>query len=207
MKQKNILKLLSQTGAILTNDHFVGTSGLHFDTYVNKDVITQNPKVLDKLAKTLAKKTKGIEFDVIVAPAMGAIILGSYVAFYTETETSVFCEKDSEAKNGFVFKRGYQHLIKGKKVLVVEDILNTGKSSKQTIDTVEEYGGKVVALAALVNRGGVTKKQLGVKRLITLANINLKTYKEKECPFCKAGKPVNTEIGHGAKFLEKLKQS
>ena len=202
MKKKNVKKLLAKSGAILEG-HFVGTSEKHLDTYINKDQITSNPQNLDKLAKALAKKAKQLDVDVVVAPAMGAIVLGSYVAFYMEVNTSVFCEKDESAKNGFVFKRGYDKLLKGKKVLVVEDILNTGKSSKQTIETVREYGGKVVGLASLVNRGGVTKKDLGVKRLITLLKLDLKAYDANNCPLCNSEIPVNTEVGHGTKFLKK----
>ena len=209
MTQENILKFLIDMGVILEG-HFVGTSGKHMSKYVNKDMITENPEKLAQLALLLAIKAEKLDVDVVVSPAMGAIILGNYVAHQMKVEKSIFCEKDESAKNGFVFKRGYDKHLKGKKVIVVEDILNTGGSAKQTIETVREYGGEVVALLALVNRQAMTAADFGVETLITLITGKPGEYdlfEENDCPLCNAGIPVNTEVGHGAKFLEKQENS
>lgn len=200
----NIEKIFKR---VILEGHFVGTSGKHMAKYIQKDMITENPEDLLSLSIELASKIKHINVDVVVAPAMGAIILGNYVAYEMGVKKSIFCEKDKDAKYGFVFKRGYDKHLKGARVVVVEDILNTGGSAKDTIQTVRLYGGEVVALLALVNRNRMTAKDFTVPELITLTTGKegeYSIYEPEKCPLCKKNIPINTDVGHGAKFLEKI---
>lgn len=104
-------------------------------------------------------------------------------------------------RNLFTIKRGQAKHIAGKtKVLVVEDILNTGGSAALTVKAVREAGGEVVAVGALVNRGGVTAEGLGVPYLVSLLNVTMSAWDETECPLC-PDTPINTEVGHGKEFL------
>jgi orotate phosphoribosyltransferase len=106
----------------------------------------------------------------------------------------------------FIIKRNYGKLIKGKKVVVVEDVITTGKSVKGTIEAVTKGGGEVVMVAAICNRGGVTALDLDVPYLHSALNFKFETFDPKSpqgCPICQLGViPINTEFGHGKKFLE-----
>jgi orotate phosphoribosyltransferase len=107
-------------------------------------------------------------------------------------------------KDDFVFRRGYDKLIPGKQVLVVEDVLTTGGTVKKVVGAVRELGGIVVGVGALVNRGGITAKDVGdVPRLGALINITLDVWDEKACPLCEQGVPINTDVGKGREFLDR----
>lgn len=102
---------------------------------------------------------------------------------------------------GFVFKRGYDEVVRGKRTLIVEDILNTGGSVAGVVKLVRETGGEVVGVAALCNRGGVTAASLEVPELHVLLSVQMDRYPEASCPLCAQGRPVNTRVGKGADFL------
>lgn len=89
----------------------------------------------------------------------------------------------------------------GKNVLIVEDIINTGGTVKNIVDLVRSLDGRVFGISAICNRGDATKKSLGVPELISLVNIKLISWPEKECPLCQKGIPVNVEFGKGRYFL------
>lgn len=102
---------------------------------------------------------------------------------------------------GFTLKRGYEKLVYLKKALVVEDVLTTGGSAKKTVEAVRLRGGRVVAVGALCNRGGVSADDVGAPRLESLVSVNLDSWSEAECPLCAEGVPVNVEVGKGRDFL------
>jgi orotate phosphoribosyltransferase len=104
-----------------------------------------------------------------------------------------------------VIKRGYDHLCKFKRVLVVEDILTTGGSVKKVIETARAIPAEVIGVAALCNRGNLTSQELGnVPDLFVLANITLDAWDEKDCPLCKKGVPINTDVGKGLEYQTKI---
>lgn len=103
----------------------------------------------------------------------------------------------------FIIKRGYGNLIADRNVVVVEDIINTGKSVRATVDAVVKAGGKVVMVAAICNRGGMTAEKLGVPHLYCGLDVDFEMFDPEDCPLCRAGTPINTEFGHGKAFLEK----
>lgn len=107
-------------------------------------------------------------------------------------------------KPTFVLKRGFNVDVQGKKVLVVEDILTTGGSAKNTIDAVHAAGGSVVGLGVLANGGGVTAADVGVEKLKALIEVERRVFTEEDCArkgMCAEMIPINTEFGHGAEFL------
>jgi orotate phosphoribosyltransferase len=101
-----------------------------------------------------------------------------------------------------IFRRGYDALVAGRRVLVVEDILTTGGSARTVVQAVEKAGGTVVGVAALCNRGGVTADLLGSPQLYSLASVPLESWSAEECPLCASGVPVNTRLGKGAAFVK-----
>jgi orotate phosphoribosyltransferase len=124
---------------------------------------------------------------------------------------AVYTEKDkgttaNAVESEQIFRRGYDKLIKGKKVLVIEDLTTTGISVKKVVDAVKQAGGKVAAVCVMVNRDpkNVTSKTVGGP-FSSLAVLKAEAFDEKACPLCKKGVPINTNVGHGRKYLEAKK--
>lgn len=196
----NHLKTLKDIGAIIQNSHIIYTSGKHGSAYVNKDAIYPHTRLTCDLCLEIAAHFEDQGVDVVVAPAIGAVILSQWIAFHlSEIEDrevlSVYAEKDGES---FVIKRGYDKLLKDKNCLVVEDILNTGGSALKVVQKVRELGGNVIGVAALCNRGGVTEEDLDdVPELFSLTQIKLEAWDAKDCPLCAKNIPINTSVGKG----------
>lgn len=202
--RNKVIDILTGLGAILTNNHFVGTSGRHFGTYLNKDALFPHTAETSKICALVAQKAKQLQIDVVVAPALGGLILSQWVAHHlsrikNKKILATFTEKTPE--NNQIITRGYDKLIKNRNILVVEDFITTGGSVKKTINSVRKAGGRIVAVCALVNKNprNVSSKNLGVP-LITLADLPIESYDANDCPMCKINQPVNTVLGHGKKF-------
>jgi len=207
----NALDIFKKCGAIITNTHVVYASGRHGDTYINKDSVYPHTDKISALCRTVAEKFEKEEIDVVAGPTVGGVILAQWTAHFLSQMNkkevlAVFAEeittKYGEKKR--TFKRGYDKLIKDKKVLVVEDVLTTGGSVKKVVESAASFGAKVIACAALVNRGGVKDADVGTK-ITALMDISLSSWEEKDCPLCKKGVPVNTDVGKGREFLCRTK--
>ena len=149
------LEILTKTGAILADSHFIGTSGKHFGTYINKDALYPHTMATSRIGELFAGKTDDLEIDVVAAPAMGGIILSTWTAYHLSQHKKkdilgVYTEKD--ATKNQVFTRGYDKLVKGKNVLVIEDLTQTGGSVKKVIESVRNAGGTVVCVCVMVNK-------------------------------------------------------
>lgn len=112
-------------------------------------------------------------------------------------------KNDPKIEGTFKLNRGYDKVVKGKKVLITEDVLTTGGSVAKSITAIQTAGGEVVGVVAICNRGGVTAEQFGVPLLAAFMNIDLPSWTEDECPMCKEGKPINEEVGHGKEYMDK----
>ena len=189
--------ILAESGAILTGSHVVYTSGRHGSAYVNKDAVYPHAARVAELCRLLADAVAGHEIDVVCGPAMGGIILAQWTGHHLG-RPAVYAER---ADGGMVLRRGYDRWIAGRRVLVVEDVLNTGGSVRETVRAVEAAGGRVVVAAALVNRGGVTPADVGVPALVSLLALPLDSWTAAECPLCRTGVPVNTDVGKGREFV------
>lgn len=201
-----VLELLKQKGAVLTDSHFVGTSGKHFATYINKDALYPHTQATSEICRLLAEKVKDLDIDVVVGPALGGIILSTWTAHHLseikgKEILGVYTEKDADKNQ--IFTRGYEKLIAGKKVLVTEDLTTTGGSAKRVVDSVKAAGGIAAAVVVMINKNpkDVTSEYFGVP-FFALDVLEVPTYEEVSCPLCQAGVPINTAIGHGKKFLE-----
>ncbi len=217
MKEEKIIKILKKVHAILTDDHFVYTSGKHGSVYINKDFLYPHTKETSLVGKMFAEKMKNLDIDVVAAPAVGGTILCTWTAYFLsklkkKEILSVYAEKDkgtnaSAIESQLVFKRGYDTFLKGKKVLVLEDLTNTGISVKKTVDAVKSAGGKVAAVCVMVNRNPkeVNEHMMGAP-FYTLGTFPAVAYPANECPLCAKKVPINVKIGHGKKFMEGLKK-
>lgn len=203
MEEAEVLEVYQKVGGFRAG-HFVFVSGLHADTYINKNAVYPYTGEVSKICRGIAEKFKGKGVEVVVGPATGGIILSQWVAHHlTQLEErevySAYADKDGD---GFVIKRGYENIVNGKKTLVVEDLVTTGGSLRKVIEESRRVGGKVVGAVAVVNRGEVTKEAVGnPDEFVSLLNVYLKQWPEAQCDFCKRGIPVNTDIGHGKEFL------
>lgn len=211
MNEKEALKILVHVGAIITDTHVVYTSGKHGTSYVNKDALYPHTISTAHLCRAIAEQFMDDNVETVIAPAIGGVILSQWVAdhlTYTSGHevVAVYAERCEDRKS-FVIKRGYDKFITGKNVLVVEDVLNTGGSARKVVLAAREVGGKVIALGALYNRGGVTPEDVGnVPKLISLVNMKHEAWDEDECARtgpCAKGIPINTDVGKGREFLSR----
>ncbi len=200
-----VIDILIKVGAILPNDHFVGTSGRHLEAYINKDALFPHTAETAKVGKLFAETFKDFDIDVVAAPAMGGIILSQWTAHHlSNIKGKEILGVYAEKKDGdLVFTRGYDKFLHGANVLVIEDLCTTGGSLKKVIDSAKVCGANVVAASVMVNRDPqhVTQAVFGVP-FFPLAEYETTSYSADECPMCKSGIPVNISIGHGKKFVE-----
>jgi orotate phosphoribosyltransferase len=177
MTPDQVLKEFAKAGALLKG-HFVLSSGLHSDTFLQKALVFQDARRTAKLCKALAAKLKEAvpgRIDAIVAPAVGGIVPG-YEMGRAMGLPAMYVERE----NGeFALRRGF-HLDKTMRVLVVEDIVTTGRSSRECIAAIKATGAKVVAEACLIDRSG-GKAKLGVK-LIALATLKIPAWEADKLP-------------------------
>lgn len=201
-----VWKTLEKMGAILRDDHFVYTKGGHGSEYVNKDALFKHPDALKVLCKHIADAFKDHDIEVVLGPAIGGALIAQWVAFLLPQMTgrplvTIYADKED---GGFVLKRGYDAEVPGKKVLVVEDILNTGGTVKQIVELAREHGGTVTAVGAICNRGNVRIADIGhPPKLYSVVSVSMNVYDAGVCPLCAAGKPINTKIGKGAEYVAK----
>jgi len=204
LREKEVAKILGGANAVLTNGHFVYVSGKHGDKYINKDAIYPNINAIRKLCKMWAEDFKDSGVEVVVGPAMGGILLshdtaGELSKILNNDIPGVYAEKNGDG--GFTFTRGYDAFIKGKKVLIVEDVLTTGGSVKKVIDLTRDAGGEIIGLGVIANRGGVKAEDVGVNEINSLMDIQMVTMEASDCTLCKDGIPVNINVGKGKLFL------
>jgi orotate phosphoribosyltransferase len=195
---------LEEIGAIITNDHFVYTSGKHGSVYVRKDLLFAHPTLHYSFCEELSYLCKNLDFEVIIGPAIGGILI-SHLMGLVMLRSSVFAEKDGDE---LIFKRAYEKLIQNKKVLIVEDILNTGSSLKKLIRLVRSHNADIQGVGCFINRGNITAEFLEVPHLYSLAEIALDVYDtttSDPSPLCAKNIPINTTFGHGQKYLENIR--
>jgi orotate phosphoribosyltransferase len=207
----DVISILKKVQAVLTDGHFVYTSGKHGSVYVNKDAVYPHTKEASQIGKLFAQNFKNKNIDVVAAPALGGIILSQWTAYHLsklkkKEVLSVYTEKTAD--NNQIFTRGYDKLVKGKNVLVIEDLTTTGGSVRKVVDTVRATGGKVVGIGVMINRDpkNVTSEVVGGP-FISLGILKAEAFDEKKCPLCKKNVPINTNVGHGKKYLESKKKT
>lgn len=182
MTEKQVIGLFEKHKALLTG-HFRLSSGLHSEKYLQCALILQHPDIAAKLSKELAAKFSKDKIDVVIGPALGGITLAYEVARVIGAR-GLFTERH-EGK--MVLRRGFS-IEKGEKVLVVEDVITTGGSTKEVIDVVKSLGGQVIGVGSIVDRS--SQNLDFAAPFVSLAKINIETFEEKDCPLCKKKIPV-----------------
>ncbi len=179
--KEQLLQEFIDAKAILKG-HFVLSSGLHSDTYMQCARVLMDPKRAEKLCQALAQKIEnqlGKNFaDIVVSPAMGGVVIGYELARALNLE-AIFCER---VNGSFELRRGFE-IKENARVLIVEDVITTGKSSLETFELVKKLGGKIVAEAALINRSGLDDLTQVLKvPAITLLKLDIRTFDKDNIP-------------------------
>ena len=196
MNHDDILKEFIAAQAILKG-HFILSSGLHSDTYMQCARVLMDAKRAERLCKALADKIRGelkTPIDIVVSPAMGGVVVGYEMGRQLDLP-AIFCER---VDGKFALRRGFA-LEKGMKALVVEDVVTTGKSSLESYACIREAGAEVVAEASLVDRSnGEAQKTLGVP-LISLLTIEVLTFAADAVPAALKNTPA---VKPGSRWLK-----
>jgi|TARA_B110000444_G_scaffold260194_1_gene306294 orotate phosphoribosyltransferase len=176
LSYKDSLKILKETNALI-DGHFILSSGLHSPQYVQCAQLLSKPFKSEQLCISLAEKiTKEFnEIDLILSPAMGGVIIGYEMGRLLKKET-IFSER---VNSEFKLRRGFE-IKKNSKVLVVEDVITTGKSSLECSNLIKDFGGNLLGFACLIDRSS-GKSKLN-KKIISQVQIDIPTYKENELP-------------------------
>ena len=177
LSHKKSLNILRKTNALLEG-HFVLSSGLHSTKYIQCAKLLSFPTKAEKICKSLSKKIKKNfkKIDLILAPAMGGVIIGYEIGRLIKKET-IFCER---VKGKFVLRRGF-NIRKGSKVLIIEDVITTGKSSMECVKLIKQAKASLVGFATIIDRS--TKKSLKIKKkIISHLKINVPTFKHNRLP-------------------------
>lgn len=185
MREDEVLEHFREAGALLEG-HFLLSSGLHSPVYLQCARVLMDPARAEKLCAALARKVRdelGTGIDLVVAPAMGGVVVGYEMARQLEVK-GIFTER---VEGSFTLRRGF-HITREARVLMVEDVVTTGLSSRECIDCIHALGGNVVGAACLVDRSG-GKAQVGVP-LVSLLAIDAPTYAADALPRALAAIPA-----------------
>ena len=177
LSHKKSLDILRKTNALLEG-HFVLCSGLHSSKYIQCAKLLSFPHKAEKICKSLASKIKKKfkNFDLILSPAMGGIVIGYEIGRLLKKET-IFCER---VKGKFKLRRGFQ-IKKGSKVLIIEDVITTGKSSMECVKLIKNSKAKLMGFATIIDRS--SKNNLKIKKdIVSHLKISVPTYKKNKIP-------------------------
>ena len=194
LSPKKSLDILKKTNALI-DGHFVLSSGLHSSRYIQCAKLLSHPNLADKICKSLAYKIKKTfkKIDLILAPAMGGIIIGYEIGRILKKET-IFCER---VKGKFTLRRGF-NIRKGMKVLIIEDVITTGKSSLECVRLIKDSKAKLLGFASLIDRS--SKQTLKIrKKIVSQLKISVPTYKKKKLPKNLISIPVTKP---GSRFIK-----
>ena len=182
MIEDEVLEMMRAKGALLTG-HFRLSSGRHSDRFVQKFRLLEDPQDARRVGELLASLfPEG--FEVVAAPAVGAIVLGFSTALAARTR-SIFSER---VDGQMAFRRGF-YLSPGERVLVVEDIITTGGSAREVVELVQRSDALPIGVGALIDRGDPARVPLGIQ-LRALVALEIQSWDPQSCPLCQQGIPL-----------------
>jgi len=194
LSHKKSLNILKKTNALLEG-HFILSSGLHSSKYIQCAKLLSFPHLANEICLSLAKKIKKKfkKIDIILSPAMGGIIIGYEIGRLIKKET-IFCER---VNGKFKLRRGF-NIKKGAKVLIIEDVITTGKSSMECTKLITKSKAKLLGFATIIDRS--TKKSLKIKKkIISHMKIEVPTFKKNDLPEDLKSTPITIP---GSRFIK-----
>ena len=193
LSHKKSLNILKKTNALIEG-HFVLSSGLHSPKYIQCAKLLSFPHLAKDICFSLAKKIKKNfkAIDLILAPAMGGVIIGYEIGKLLKKET-IFCER---VDGKFKLRRGF-HIKRGSRVIIIEDVITTGKSSLECVKLITNAGAKILGFASIIDRS--TKKTLKIKKnIISHLKIDVPTFKKNNLPESLKNTPITVP---GSRFI------
>jgi orotate phosphoribosyltransferase len=182
MTENDVLDLFRHSGALLEG-HFRLSSGLHSDRYLQSALVLQHSDFGEQLGRALAARLEHLQPTAILSPALGGIVIGQEVGRAMHIR-ALFAERQD---GKLTLRRGFS-LVPGDRVVVVEDVITTGGSTRETIAVAEETGARVLGAAAIIDRGG-DPGRLNLP-LQALVRMEVPAYPSESCPLCAKGVPV-----------------
>jgi len=182
MNETEVLDLFRQSGALLEG-HFRLSSGLHSDRYLQSALVLQHPDFAEQLGRALAARLEHLQPTAVLSPALGGIVIGQEVGRALHVR-AIFAERQDGA---LLLRRGFA-LEPSDRVVVIEDVITTGGSTRETIAVAEAAGAHVSAAGAIIDRGAESGA-LGIP-LQALVRMKVPTYPAESCPLCAKGLPV-----------------
>ena len=194
LSHKKSLNILKKTNALLEG-HFVLSSGLHSPKYIQCAKLLSYPSLADKICKSLAKKinNKFKSIDLILAPAMGGVIIGYEIGRLLKVET-IFCER---VNGKFKLRRGF-HIKRGAKVLIMEDVITTGKSSMECVKLITRSKAKLVGFASIIDRSNKKTSKIK-KKVVSHMKVDVPTFKKNNLPDYLESTPITIP---GSRFIK-----
>jgi orotate phosphoribosyltransferase len=183
MTRDDLLNMFRRSGALLEG-HFRLSSGLHSSGYLQCALVLQHPADAGALGRALAERSRGLGATVVLSPALGGIVIGQEVGRGLGVR-AIFAERQ---EGTLMLRRGFT-LADTDRVLVVEDVVTTGGSTRETVQVARAAGAQVVGAAAMVDRNSGPRRDLGVP-FTALLDIELPTYEPTACPLCAQGVAV-----------------
>ena len=186
LSHKKSLNILKKTNALL-DGHFVLSSGLHSSKYIQCAKLLSYPYLAKEICFSLSKKIrkKFKKIDLILSPAIGGIIIGYEIGRILKKET-IFCER---VNGKFNIRRGFK-IKKGSKVLIIEDVITTGKSSLECVNLIKKSKAKLIGFACIIDRSN--KKNLKIKqKIVSQMKINVPTFTKNQLPTSLKSIPVS----------------
>lgn len=183
MNESELLDVMERTGAILRG-HFRLTSGLHSDLYVQKFRLFEQPRLAQSLGEAMAHLYDGA-FDLVASPAVGAVVPGFVTALAADARV-IFAERVNDE---LTFRRGFE-VRPQERVLVVEDVITTGASARAVVELARAAGGKVVGVAAVLDRSDPEHSADVSAPLRVLGRVAADSWEESRCPLCAADEPL-----------------
>lgn len=180
MRADEVLERFRRTGALLEG-HFILTSGLHSPVYLQCALVLQHPPEAEAFARAIAEQFAGRGIETVVAPAIGGLVIG-YETARALGARSIWTERD--ATGTMTLRRGFT-MRPGESVLVVEDVITTGGSTRETIECVRAAGANVIGAASIIDRSG-GRADVSVPR-IALATLDVPALAPSVCPACQRG--------------------
>ncbi len=176
---EQVLEKFRESDALL-DGHFILSSGLHSSQYLQCALALQYPVDAAQFARAIAEKLAAEQFDTVASPAIGGLVIG----YETAKALNVRFIWTERQEGVMTLRRGFS-VKEGEKILVVEDVITTGGSTRECIAALENHGAKVAAAASIIDRSGGAA-DVGVPR-IALATLEVPSYKPEDCPMCHRG--------------------
>ena len=195
MDKEELMNMLDKAGAVQYG-HFLLSSGMHSDTYVQCALLLRDPEYAERVGKALYLLFSNIVFDLVVSPALGGIIIGYEVA-RSAHKPFIFTERNEKGK--MMLRRGFT-IESGMKALIIEDVITTGRSTREVKRVVEDHRGIVVGYGSIIDRSGNTWSNITPEKkesdtmssieLRSLLRMDLNLYVPSECPLCAKSIPL-----------------